>query len=86
MVSLNGQIGTLDNQSAKAASVDIKGKVDKYAPWRHQRPAHPIRPAEQPGYCHQLQNVELTTLTPYSGKFAGFRIRKAASTSTCITR
>src|SRR5690606_13271249 len=29
---LNGAIGTLDNRQQAAASVDIKGKVDRYAP------------------------------------------------------
>jgi uncharacterized protein involved in outer membrane biogenesis len=73
---LNGQIGTLDNQSPKAASVDIKGKVDKYAPVSIKGKLTPFDPLNSLDIATSLKNVELTTLTPYSGKFAGFRIRK----------
>lgn len=73
---LNGQIGTLDNQSPKAASVDIKGKVDKYAPVSIKGKLTPFDPLSSLDIATSFKNVELTTLTPYSGKFAGFRIRK----------
>ncbi|MCZ4324439.1 DUF748 domain-containing protein [Pseudomonas anguilliseptica] len=73
---LNGQIGTLDNQSPKAASVDIKGKVDKYAPVSIKGKLTPFDPLNSLDIATSFKNVELTTLTPYSGKFAGFRIRK----------
>jgi uncharacterized protein involved in outer membrane biogenesis len=73
---LNGQIGTLDNQSAKAASVDINGTVDKYAPVSIKGQLTPFDPLNSLDIATRFKNVELTTLTPYSGKFAGFRIRK----------
>lgn len=73
---LNGQIGTLDNQSPKTASVDIKGKVDKYAPVSIKGKLTPFDPMNSLDIATSFKNVELTTLTPYSGKFAGFRIRK----------
>ncbi|MFZ3154274.1 DUF748 domain-containing protein [Pseudomonas sp.] len=73
---LNGQIGTLDNQSAKTASVDIQGKVDKYAPVSIKGQLTPFDPMNSLDIATSFKNVELTTLTPYSGKFAGFRIRK----------
>ena len=73
---LNGQIGTLDNQSPQAASVDIKGKVDKYAPVSIAGKLTPFDPMNSLDIATSFHNVELTTLTPYSGKFAGYRIRK----------
>jgi uncharacterized protein involved in outer membrane biogenesis len=73
---LNGQIGTLDNQSPKTASVDIKGKVDKYAPVSIKGKLTPFDPLNSLDIATSFKNVELTTLTPYSGKFAGYRIRK----------
>jgi uncharacterized protein involved in outer membrane biogenesis/outer membrane protein OmpA-like peptidoglycan-associated protein len=73
---LNGQIGTLDNQSPKAASVDIKGKVDKYAPVSIKGSLTPFDPMNSLDIATSFKNVELTTLTPYSGKFAGYRIKK----------
>lgn len=73
---LDGRIGTLDNQSPKAASVDIKGKVDKYAPVTIKGQLTPFNPLNSLDIATSFKNVELTTLTPYSGKFAGYRIRK----------
>ncbi|MFD3299842.1 DUF748 domain-containing protein [Aquipseudomonas alcaligenes] len=73
---LNGQIGTLDNQSPKTADVDIKGKVDKYAPVSIKGQLTPFDPMNSLDIATSFKNVELTTLTPYSGKFAGYRIRK----------
>ncbi|NVJ11423.1 DUF748 domain-containing protein, partial [Myxococcus sp. AM001] len=63
---LNGQIGTLDNQSPKAASVDIKGKVDKYAPVSIKGKLTPFDPLNSLDIATSFKNVELTTLTPYS--------------------
>ncbi|WP_455232383.1 DUF748 domain-containing protein [Geopseudomonas aromaticivorans] len=73
---LNGRIGTLDNQSSKPATVDIRGKVDRYAPVTIQGQLTPFSPLEQLDITTRFKRVELTTLTPYAGKFAGYKIRK----------
>ena len=73
---LNGQIGTIDSRQAKPASVNIKGKVDRYAPVTIKGSVNPFDPMAALDIATSFKRVELTTLTPYSGKFAGFRIRK----------
>ncbi|WP_338526466.1 DUF748 domain-containing protein [Pseudomonas batumici] len=73
---LNGQIGTIDNRQPKPAGVDIKGKVDRYAPVTIKGALTPFDPMTSLDIATSFKRVELTTLTPYSGKFAGFRIRK----------
>ncbi|EPL11061.1 DUF748 domain-containing protein [Pseudomonas sp. CF161] len=73
---LNGQIGTIDSRQAKPASVDIKGKVDRYAPVTIKGSVNPFNPMAALDIATSFKRVELTTLTPYSGKFAGYRIRK----------
>ncbi|PRB80282.1 hypothetical protein CQ007_13965 [Pseudomonas sp. MYb185] len=73
---LNGHVGTLDNQSPRAAAVDLSGKVDRYAPVTIKGSLTPFDPLNSLDIATSFQNVELTTLTPYSGKFAGYRIRK----------
>ncbi|WP_437881598.1 DUF748 domain-containing protein [Pseudomonas sp. LRF_L74] len=73
---LNGKIGTLDNQSPKTAAVNIEGKVDRYAPVSIKGALTPFDPLNSLDIATSFKNVELTTLTPYSGKFAGYRIRK----------
>lgn len=73
---LNGQIGTIDNRQPKPAKVDVKGKVDRYAPVTIKGALNPFNPMASLDIATSFRRVELTTLTPYSGKFAGFRIRK----------
>ena len=73
---LNGQIGTIDSRQAKPATVDIKGKVDRYAPVTIKGSVNPFDPMAALDIATSFKRVELTNLTPYSGKFAGFRIRK----------
>ncbi|SDV17331.1 protein of unknown function [Pseudomonas vancouverensis] len=73
---LNGQIGTIDSRQAKPASVDVKGKVDRYAPVTIKGAVNPFDPMSSLDIATSFKRVELTTLTPYSGKFAGYRIRK----------
>ena len=73
---LNGQIGTIDSRQAKPASVDIKGKVDRYAPVTIKGSVYPFVPMAALDIATSFKRVELTYLTPYSGIFAGFRIRK----------
>lgn len=73
---LNGAIGTIDSRQAKPASVDVKGKVDRYAPVTIKGAVNPFDPMASLDIATSFKRVELTTLTPYSGKFAGYRIRK----------
>ncbi|WP_237886725.1 DUF748 domain-containing protein [Pseudomonas sp. PGPR40] len=73
---LNGKIGTIDSRQAKPASVDIKGKVDRYAPVTIKGSVNPFDPMASLDIATSFKRVELTNLTPYSGKFAGYRIRK----------
>jgi uncharacterized protein involved in outer membrane biogenesis len=73
---LNGQVGTIDSRQAKPATVDVKGKVDRYAPVTIKGSVNPFDPMAALDIATSFKRVELTTLTPYSGKFAGYRIRK----------
>ncbi|MHC8357445.1 DUF748 domain-containing protein [Pseudomonas sp. LB3P81] len=73
---LNGQIGPIDSGQAKPAIVDVKGKVDRYAPVTIKGSVNPFDPMASLDITTSFKRVELTTLTPYSGKFAGYRIRK----------
>jgi uncharacterized protein involved in outer membrane biogenesis len=73
---LNGAIGTIDSRQMKPATVDIKGKVDRYAPVTIKGAVNPFDPMASLDIATSFKRVELTTLTPYSGKFAGYRIRK----------
>ena len=73
---LGGSIGTIDKRQHNAASVDIQGKVDRYAPVSIKGSLTPFEPLQSLDIITRFKQVELTTLSPYSAKFAGYRIRK----------
>jgi uncharacterized protein involved in outer membrane biogenesis len=73
---LEGSIGTLDSRQQTAASVDIQGKVDRYAPVSIEGSLTPFEPLQSLDIATRFRQVDLTTLSPYSAKFAGYRIRK----------
>lgn len=73
---LNGQVTKLSSSSKQAASVDIKGKIDRYAPVTLKGDINPL--LEQPFLDLALgfKHVELTSVNPYSGTYAGYYIDK----------
>ncbi|MCG9721520.1 DUF748 domain-containing protein [Shewanella sp. Isolate7] len=73
---LEGNIANLSSSSDKAASVDIKGKIDRYAPVVLKGEINPL--LEQPYLDPDLsfKHVELTSVNPYSGTYAGYYIDK----------
>jgi uncharacterized protein involved in outer membrane biogenesis/outer membrane protein OmpA-like peptidoglycan-associated protein len=73
---LEGNIGSLDNVQHNAASINIKGKVDRYAPVSIEGSLTPFDPLKSLNIATRFRQVELTSLSPYSAKFAGYRIRK----------
>lgn len=73
---LDGRIGTLASGSQAPTPVDLRGAVDNYAPVSINGQLTPFDPMQQLDITTEFKNVELTALTPYSGKFAGYRIQK----------
>jgi len=72
----SGTVTGLSSQSGKAARVDLKGSVDGYAPVSLAGTANPL--AEKPSLDLALDfaNLDLATLTPYSGTYAGYTIAR----------
>jgi len=73
---LKGTIKGLSSEAHARAHVSIEGEVDKYAPVTI---AGDINPLTQDAFTDlgvTFKNVELTTLSPYSTKFAGYPIVK----------
>lgn len=74
--TLNGRIGNLASDSKHPTPVNITGAVDNYAPVKISGSLTPFDPLQQLDITTEFKRVELTALTPYSGKFAGYRIHK----------
>jgi len=76
LMQLNGQLTDLDNTLNKATPIDFKGRVDRYAPVEISGYSNLFDPLDKLDLTAKFRHVELTTLSPYSGKFAGYRIRR----------
>lgn len=73
---LGGRIGRIDSTKSLSTPIEITGAVDNYAPVNIHGSATPFDPFQQLDLNVEFNRLELTALTPYSGKFAGYRIHK----------
>lgn len=73
---LNGAIKDLSSSPSARARVLLEGQVERYSPVRIQGLVNPFRASAFSDIEMKFQNVDLTRLSPYSGKFAGYRIEK----------
>jgi len=78
---LQGRIDGLSSDPASRARVALEGKVDRYAPVTINGEVNYLSAQSYTDLAADFRNIELTTFTPYSGKFAGYRIDKGKLTA-----
>jgi len=76
LASLTGTVTGLDSRPGSRAKVAIDGKVDKYAPARIAGEMNILSGSAYSDITVSMKGVELSTVTPYSGRFAGYKIEK----------
>lgn len=74
--NLNGSILGLTSNPNSHAKVELKGKVDRYAPVHIWGETNPLAATTYSDIKMNFKGVELTSATPYSGHFAGYKIEK----------
>lgn len=72
--ALNGVLNGLSTQAGKVAQVELDGKVDEYGSARIRGALQPFQATEFTDITLAFTNLDMSKLTPYSGKFAGRRI------------
>jgi hypothetical protein len=73
---LNGTIAELSSMQTAHAAVDLKGSTGPHAPVTISGTINPLNSRGKTDVKMDLENIELTTFTPYSGKFMGYRIER----------
>lgn len=73
---LHGSIRNLSSTPGTKAQVDIAGKIDKYAPVSLKGEINPLIPNPYLDLNLVFKSVELTSVNPYSGTYAGYYIDK----------
>jgi len=71
---LKGVISGLSTDSKSLAAVKLDGRVDEYGLAKIDGALNPFDPKANTEVKLVFRNVEMTSLTPYSARFAGYRI------------
>ena len=74
MHDLGGVVTGLSTDPATTAQVELDGKVDEFGSARVRGSIQPFRATDFTDLKLTFRNLEMTRLTPYSGKFAGRKI------------
>ena len=74
--SLNGSITKLSSNADTAANVDVKGKIDGYAPVALYGAINPLIEDIFLDLTFTVEGAELTSVNPYSGTYMGHFIDK----------
>ncbi len=72
---LNGEFSTLDFQSTTPSLLSLKGKIDKYGYTDIEGKLSPFNIKENANLTLLFKNIDLNSMTPYSGKFVGYKIK-----------
>ena len=71
---LKGAIAGLSTKEGARAQIQLEGRVDEYGTSRIQGQIEPLNMKHFTDIDMIFKNVEMANLTPYTGKFAGYRI------------
>lgn len=74
--SLDGTIKGLSGRQDARADVALEGEVDEFSPVKIDGQVNYFAAQSFTDVKMSFANMELTTFSPYSGKFAGYRINK----------
>ncbi len=78
--ALAGSIKGLTSDPARRAHLELDGEVDRYAPAHIEGELNILAARSYLDIGANFHNIELASFTPYSGKFAGYRIDKGKLT------
>lgn len=73
---LNGSVAGLSSDPASRAQVKLAGKVDRYAPVNIEGTVNLLAATAYTDIKMSFKGVEMSSVTPYSGRFAGYKIDK----------
>ena len=73
---LNGAVAGLSSDPKSRAKLKLEGKVDRYAPVNIDGAINPFSATAYSDVKMSFKGVEMSSVTPYSGRFAGYKIDK----------
>ena len=79
---IQGTVSAVSSNKPEPATVDISGAVDDAAPLHIAGRLHPLGPKLYTDIEGSAKGIELTRLTPYAGRYAGYPIDKGTMSVT----
>lgn len=76
LTGISGSIGTISSDNPQVATVELNGKVDDDAPLLISGSMNPLSTPVFLDIKGSANGIELTKLTPYAAKYAGYVIEK----------
>ncbi len=76
ITNLSGQIEHLSTDPAGESQISLEGQIEAQGKAQITGSLAPLRVKDKLAAIVAFRNIELTTFSPYAGKFAGYRIRK----------
>jgi hypothetical protein len=73
---LNGSVAGLSSDPRSHAKLKLEGKVDRYAPVNIEGDINLLSATAYSDIKMSFKGVEMSSVTPYSGRFAGYKIEK----------
>ncbi len=73
---VNGTIRELSSEQAAHAAIELAGNAGPHAPATISGTINPLNARGTTDVAMRFENIELTTFTPYSGKFMGYPIER----------
>jgi hypothetical protein len=75
---IGGRVSGLSSEENKFADVDLRGKLENYAPLEITGKINPLRDDLYVDLKIDFKNMDLSPVTPYSGRYLGYTIQKGA--------
>jgi hypothetical protein len=76
LLEVGGRISGLSSEATRMADVDLRGKLENYAPLEITGRINPLRKDLFVDLKIDFKDMDLSPLTPYSGRYAGYTIEK----------
>ncbi len=76
LAELGGRVSGLSSGETTLADVELRGKVDQFAPLEIVGKINPLREDLYVDLKARFKDMDLSPMTPYSGKYVGYTIEK----------
>ena len=76
LLDINGRVSGLSSDENTAGEVELRGRYDSYAPLEITGKINPLRDDLYVDLKANFKDMDLTTVSPYSGHYAGYTVQK----------